>query len=503
MFIATELWPSAASSSNYSRLGVESMLHRIRCAWVLGAIGLIGAGTAISASAGEYRVSALGKPVIRQATVKQTTYQTEEAEPTPAPKQATPRPLPLAPAPARQQPVLVEELPDSTVPYSWESETPGLGPQADCCSECWDESCEGGCGTGCFGWKYWGSFEFLMWWRKSQEMPPLVTTSPDGTDAAIAGVLGNPTTQILYPSDSPNSNARAGGRLTVGLWFDECETLGLGARLYSLGEATATFDADSDEYAILARPFYNLTLDEPDADVIVFPTFTTGSISVDNTSRVGGGDVFLRRWFCGDACRRFDLLIGYQFARIDSEVSVSSNRRSIRTEGSIPFGTVIQMTDLFDTTNSYHAGELGLLGEYDRGNITWSLLAKVGLGTMQQQTRISGSTTTAVPGQPVTTTNQGLLALGTNIGTYEQNAFTVSPELQLTAAYHLTSNLDLSVGYSFIYWNHVAQAGQQMDEILNTTQINGALVGAARPEFLNQDSSYYVQGLSVGLQWIW
>lgn len=483
------------------------MLHRIRCAWVLGAIGLIGAGAAISASAGEYRVSSMGRPVVRQAAIKQTSYQTEAAEPTPAPAEVTPRSMPRAAAPAKRQPLVVEELPETALPYSWESETPGVAFQADSCSECWDESCDGGCGGscggGCFGWKYWGSFEFLLWWRKSQEMPPLVTTSPDGTDAAIAGVLGNPTTQVLYPSDSPNSNARIGGRLTVGLWFDECETLGLGTRLYSLGEATATFDANSDEYAILARPFYNLTLDEPDADVVVFPTFTTGSISVDNTSRVGGGDVFLRRWFLGDACRRVDLLVGYQFARIDSEVSVTSNRRSIRAEGSIPFGTVIAMNDLFDTTNRYHAGELGLMGAYDRGSITWNWLAKVGLGTMQQQTRISGSTTTAVPGQPVVTTNQGLLALGTNIGTYDQNMFTVSPELQLSAAYHLTANLDLSVGYSFIYWNHVAQAGQQIDEVLNTTQINGGLVGAARPAFPNQDSSYYVQGLSVGLQWIW
>ncbi len=34
----------------------------------------------------------------------------------------------------------------------------------------------------------------------------------------------------------------------------------------------ATFDADSDTHVILARPFYNLTLDTPDADLVVFPT---------------------------------------------------------------------------------------------------------------------------------------------------------------------------------------------------------------------------------------
>ena len=377
------------------------------------------------------------------------------------------------------------------------------GPQADCVDPCWDGTCGPGAYGACQGWTCWGSFEFLLWWRKSQELPPLVTTSPEGTAADVAGVLGEPDTQVLYPTESQNGDARAGGRLTVGVWFDPCESAGLGARLYSLGETTSTFDADNDTYVILARPFYNLTLDAPDADLVVFPAFTTGGISVSNTTRVGGGDIFLRRLLLREDCRRLDLIAGYQFAKIDSDLLITSNRRSIRQEGSIPFGTVIQMYDLFDTTNRYNAGEIGFLGEYDRGDITWSLLAKVGLGSMKQQTQIAGGTTTAIPGQPVTATNQGLLALGTNSGVYEQNKFTVSPELQLTAAYHLNDAIDLTVGYSFIYWNHVAQPGPQIDEVINTTQINGTLDGAPRPAYPNQDSDFFVQGLSVGIQWIW
>ena len=187
--------------------------------------------------------------------------------------------------------------------------------------------------------------------------------------------------------------------------------------------------------------------------------------------------MFFRRLLFRDDCRRIDLLAGYQFAKIDSDVLVASSRTSIRQEGSIPFGTVINMYDSFDTTNRYHAGEIGLLGEYDRGDITWSLLAKVGLGNMKQRTEIAGHTETRVPGQPVTTSEQGLLALGTNIGVYEQNSFTVSPEIQLTAAYHLNDCIDLTCGYSFIYWNHAAQPGLQIDEVINTTQITGATGG--------------------------
>ncbi len=154
-----------------------------------------------------------------------------------------------------------------------------------------------------------------------------------------------------------------------------------------MGETTSTFNADNDSHVILARPFYNLTLDAQDADLVVFPAFTTGGISVSNTTRVGGGDIFLRRLLLREDCRRLDLIAGYQFAKIDSDLLIASNRRSIRQEGSIPFGTVIQMYDLFDTSNRYNAGEIGFLGEYDRGDITWSLLAKIGLGSMKQTTR--------------------------------------------------------------------------------------------------------------------
>jgi hypothetical protein len=213
--------------------------------------------------------------------------------------------------------------------------------------------------------------------------------------------------------------------------------------------------------------------------------------------------VFYRRLLCGDDCRRIDILAGYQFAAIDSDLFISSNRLSIRQEGSIPFGTVIDMYDSFEVTNRYHAGEIGLLGQYDRGDITWSLLAKVGLGNMTRRTEIRGHTETRVPGQPVTTSEIGLLALRTNSGVYEESSFTVSPEIQLTAAYHLNDCIDLTCGYSFIYWNSVAQAGQEIDDVINTTQISGELEGAARPAFLNPESDFFVHGLNFGVQFIW
>ncbi len=402
---------------------------------------------------------------------------------------------------AYQEPV--EEIMPRGVPTM---ESLAVGP-GDCTSPCWDDSC-GTCGTSCGGncgpgWTYWGSFEFLLWWRRGQELPPLVTSSPITVAAADAGVLGLPNTQIFYATEDQGGDARPGGRLTFGAWFDACQFSGAGARLYALGESTAHYDIDSDVNPVLARPFYNVALAQQDADVVAFPNFTTGAIAVRNTSRVSGGDVFFRRLFYQDGCRRIDLIAGYQFAAIDTDLMIASSRTSVRQEGSIPFGTVIENADAFDSENRYNAGEIGLWGDMDRGNVTWSFLAKVGLGRMNQRTQITGRTVTTIPGEAPTFSDQGLLALGTNIGSYERNVFVVSPELALNLAYHVNDCIDLTFGYSFLYWNHVAMPGDQIDLSLNTSQIGGALVGEPRPAFPGRDSDYYVHGLNVGVQWIW
>lgn len=383
--------------------------------------------------------------------------------------------------------------------------TPLASGPGDCCADPgWDECCGTSCNTGCCtGLSYWGSFEFLLWWRTGQELPPLVTSSPSTVAITDAGVLGLPGTQILYPTEEQGGDARPGARLTFGAWLDDCQFSGAGARLFALGESTAHYDINSDVNPVLARPFYNVTLDQQDADVVAFPTFTTGAISVRNTSRVGGGDVFYRRLFYQDGCRRIDLIAGYQFAKIDTDLAIHSTRTSIRQQGSIPFGTVIENSDAFDTDNRFHAGEIGFWGNMDRGNLTWGFLAKVGLGNMNQRTQIRGQTVTTVPGEAPVTSDQGLLALGTNIGTYERDVFVVSPELALNVAYHVTESIDLTFGYSFLYWNHVAVAGDQVDLSLNTTQIGGTLVGEPLPAFPGRDTGYGVHGVNFGVQWVW
>ena len=239
---------------------------------------------------------------------------------------------------------------------------------------------------------------------------------------------------------------------------------------------------------MLARPFYDVVDEAQDAVQIAYPGFSSGSLSVRSTSRVGGGDIFFQRMLAGGGCRRFDLLAGYQFSRIDADVAIATLVQKEEEGGLDADDTVVDLTDIFDTSNSFHAAEFGFLGEYQRGPITWSLLAKVGLGNMRQRTRIVGSQVTLTAEEPAFVERHGLMALDTNSGVYKRDVFAVSPEIAFTGAYHLNHFIALTFGYSLIYWTNVAQPGDQIDTYINPSQITSELDGPARPVFPCRDA---------------
>jgi hypothetical protein len=341
--------------------------------------------------------------------------------------------------------------------------------------------------------------DFLLWWRGDESLPPLVTTSTPGTPIEQAGILGDPNTTILYGAEAADNGATAGGRIMVGAWTDCEQTKGIGFRMFALGTSRSRYTDTSVDTPILARPFYNLTRDAADADVFAYPTETTGAVSVELASQAGGGDFFLRRLFYADPGRRVDLLFGYQLARIDQELRIATTRTVVRDGGSIPFGTVVGSFDRFDTRNTFNAFAIGMIGEYDRGPITWRLLAKIGLGNMHQEVRINGATARTIPGLPTDTVNTGLFAQDSNSGTDSRDMFAVSPEVGINLAYHLSARVDLTAGYSFIYWNHFADAAGQIDPGIDTS----GDPNATRPAFLFADSDYLLHGLNLGIQCVY
>ena len=108
--------------------------------------------------------------------------------------------------------------------------------------------------------------------------------------------------------------------------------------------------------------------------------------------------------------------------------------------------------------------------------------------------------------EPYTPALRGaLLAVpGANIGHWSQSKFAVVPEVGANLGYQLTSHMKVFVGYNFIYLSEAVRAADQVDLVVDESQVpllgrGGSLV-ADRPAPVLARSDFWVQGLMFGLE---
>lgn len=68
--------------------------------------------------------------------------------------------------------------------------------------------------------------------------------------------------------------------------------------------------------------------------------------------------------------------------------------------------------------------------------------------------------------------------------------------------YQIAPRVAVTAGYTFMYWTGVARPGEQIDTVVNPSQIPpGTLNGPARPAFNGVNTSdIWIQGISTGLE---
>jgi hypothetical protein len=372
---------------------------------------------------------------------------------------------------------------------------PPVGP---CYAE--DISCDNGncgnCCSCCRKYDIFGSVEYLMWWAKGTNLPPLVTTSDPGTPQVDAGVLNLPTTQILFGQQYGGQEIQAGGRATLGVWLDPDHDVAAGGRFFGLGGNSTRYNASSDGSNILARPFYNAFLDVDDSLLLGFPGLVAGSISATaQTQNIFGMEAFMEIMMLRECCQRVDLVFGYQFMRLDDSLQIVSNHSIIQAGPAL--GTAFNISDSFKAYNEFHGGQVGLRARTARGCWSIDALGQLAVGGIRQQVIIDGQTTITPAGGAPGTNVGGLLAQPSNIGNYERSKFTFIPQLTVNLKYHVHPCLNFFVGYNLIWINDVATSGDQVDLRVNLNQP----VGPALPAFAFRDRDYWLQGMNFGGSW--
>jgi hypothetical protein len=340
---------------------------------------------------------------------------------------------------------------------------------------------------------FWAEIDYLAWNVTGDKLPALVTTSPVGTPLAAAGVLGQPTTTVLFGDASVNDRWRSGARISAGYWFDPQRRSGIEASVFGLENASTGFAADTNAFPILARPFTNTTTGLPDAMFVGFPGIATGNVNAGETSRLYGAGALYRHDLGMWSGQRINALVGYRYLRSSDKLSIAHN--------STILGVLFGVTDSFSASSDFHGLDLGLTGEWRNG--PWSLewRGKVALGVNVNSADIAGLTTTTFGGV-TTTAPGGLLALTSNIGHYDQSRFAVVPELSLKAGYMIAPQWRLIAGYDLIYWTGVQRAGGLIDTTVNPTLIPPAQpAGAARPAPQLNTTNLLAQGFSFGVRY--
>src|SRR5262249_62079111 len=172
---------------------------------------------------------------------------------------------------------------------------------------------------------------------------------------------------------------------------------------------------------------------------------------------------------------------------------------------SVAPGSNMLVIDNFATKNQFNGGQLGVDGEYRYNRWFVGGTFKLAMGVMSETVSINGSTVFLVPGVMPSVQRGGLLALPTNIGTRHNDQFAVIPEVGLRLGYQVTNNLRVFVGYSFLYASSVARPGDQINPVINKTQLPtvfgpSPLSGAPAPIPLFRHTDFWAQGVNFGLE---
>lgn len=365
--------------------------------------------------------------------------------------------------------------------------------------------------------------EYLMWWVKPDRVPVLATTSDPnagiGGDAPN-GILGRPSTQVVYGGNELDHDTRHGARFTVNYW-DDCTDCGVQAGFFFLGEQNNCDRFDSTQFPVLARPIFAPNVNPLTgrvigefSELVAAPGLGTGSIEICNSSDVHGADLNFTKLLCSNCDERREVYFGPRYMNLSENISITENivagPLAAQQDPPIIPGTAIIVRDEFRTTNRFYGGQIG--GRYERrlGRVSLEARGSLALGITEQTVEINGALTQSPPGMMSRQFVGGLLTAPSNIGSRSQGVFSVIPEMNLNLGYQVTDHLRIYGGYSFLWWSNVVRPGTEIDRVVDITQVpvfaptgQAISAGRTRPAVQFDQTDFWMHGLNFGLEVRW
>ncbi len=343
--------------------------------------------------------------------------------------------------------------------------------------------------------------EYLLWYTRGQQLPPLVTTGSLADPFPAA--LGQANTKVLFGGNGGDSSQHNGGRLTLAYGVDDDNTCSITGSFFGLnqsGVSQAFGSGGGANTPVIGRPFFNVVSGREDADPVAIPNVASGRIQIDTPSTLFGGELDFRYQLWKEEASRLALLAGGRYLSLDEGLNIHELSQDLPGLG--VQGNTYLLSENYVTHNRFYGGELG--AEYDiwLGPVMAEFGGKAAFGPVQETARNGAFTSITEPNGIVTTsTDRALYISPNNAGRFTQTRFAVVPEGNFKLGYDLNQYVRFTVGYTFIYLSDAARPADQLNRNVNVQPIGTPGVFTPAAPFPGvRTSDYWVQGLDLGLR---
>jgi len=369
----------------------------------------------------------------------------------------------------------------------------------------------------------------LMWFKKSPEPVPLVTSA--SLADALPGALGQSGTRVLLGGSPIDTGEHSGARFLAGYWLNPERTLGVEAGYFFLAErgvqqtiSTSGLPGSPN----LAVPYFDVTgaaglNGVPGESIYVVPgpfgsiPAFAGTITRTLTSRLQGAESnVVGNVYQGNGLR-LDGLAGCRWLELREDLTLSVETLGLPGTAGVA-GQFYNTLDSFGARNDFYGGQLGAQAEYQAGPWLLRVRTMVALGDMHETADVNGAgqtsngnlffSTGGLVKQPFP---GGIITQPSNIGQHVRDRFTVVPEETVSVGFQPWEWLRVFVSYNFLYIGSVSRPGDLIDRDINATRTGLAdairsvglgtpATGPLQPSFSFHDSNFWAQGISFGAE---
>lgn len=345
------------------------------------------------------------------------------------------------------------------------------------------------------GGRFYAGLDYLLWWMKPVCLKVPVLTAGSPTDA-VPGAIGQPGTRLLVGNGRFEFPGASGLRPRLGAFLTSDGAFATEVEAFSL--ATVVNQKQGSGSGPTYLP-YEATDNTQQALPFSIPGQVNGFVTATGSSHLWGGEANLianllsTQW--GGVCLRGGYLAGFRYLDLTDRVAIHNTQALVTNPAIVATGS-----DSLATHNQFYGVQLGHRLTLSWGRWSQDLVGKLAVGETRLANSFAGLPLNGAPVQPGLIPGP-LQVLPSNAG--EQSVYRVSlvPEVGTTLRFWVTNQVQLTLGYSLIYWNRILCPGDLMDSHVNPTQLpgRGPVTGPLAPLVQAVHTDYFTHGINAGL----